>query len=210
MNLRPKIIHFFLKLALEVKKVVGQESKIWSWATLFRAKYFWKLLLRGIGIHIVRTWAPIFLSIYHDRLQGPTWKLQLLRFQFEAHGKFTRERQKEKITKIVWFYQGWALQMEKNIQWSQSVQIWGGQRPLRLWKVRLKNQKIKKSKIRVFQLLLFWFTKREVVWGGSNLSANWFQKEPRRPHAVPRKTKSNQITPPLSKDAPAQGRMFSR
>jgi hypothetical protein len=44
---------------------------------------------------------------------------QLLRFHNEAHGKFTRKRQKEKITKIVWFYQGWALQMgaglEKNI-----------------------------------------------------------------------------------------------
>ena len=38
----------------------------------------------------------------------------------EAHGKFTRKRQKEKITKKVWFYQGWALQMgaglEKNTQ----------------------------------------------------------------------------------------------
>jgi hypothetical protein len=38
----------------------------------------------------------------------------------QAHGKFTRGRQKEKITKKVWFYQGWALQMgaglEKNIQ----------------------------------------------------------------------------------------------
>jgi hypothetical protein len=45
---------------------------------------------------------------------------QLLRFQVQAHGKFTRGRQKEKITKKVWFYQGWALQMgaglEKNIQ----------------------------------------------------------------------------------------------
>ena len=42
LDLRPKIIHFFLKLALEVKKVVGCGSKIWSWATLFRAKFFWK------------------------------------------------------------------------------------------------------------------------------------------------------------------------
>ena len=42
MDLRPKIIHFFLKLALEVKKVVGYGTKIWSWATLFRAKFFWK------------------------------------------------------------------------------------------------------------------------------------------------------------------------
>ena len=42
LDLRPKIIHFFLKLALEVKKVVGCGSKIWSWATLFRANFFWK------------------------------------------------------------------------------------------------------------------------------------------------------------------------
>ena len=45
---------------------------------------------------------------------------QLLRFQFEARGKFTRKRQSEKITKRVWFYQGWALLMgaglERNIQ----------------------------------------------------------------------------------------------
>jgi hypothetical protein len=45
---------------------------------------------------------------------------QLLRFQVQAHGKFTRSKQKEKITTKVWFYQGWALQMgaglEKNIQ----------------------------------------------------------------------------------------------
>ena len=74
---------------------------------------------------------------------------QLLRFQVEAHGKFTRKWQKEKITKRVWFYQGWALQMgaglEKNIQWSQSVQIWGCQKPLRLWKWdwRTRNQEIK-------------------------------------------------------------------
>jgi hypothetical protein len=45
---------------------------------------------------------------------------QLLRFQVQAHGKFTRSKQKEKITTKVWFYQGLALQMgaglEKNIQ----------------------------------------------------------------------------------------------
>ena len=129
--------------------------------------------------------------------------------------KIYKKRQKEKITKIVWFYQGWALQMgaglEKNIQWSQSVQIWGCQRPLRLWKW---DWRTRKSRIRVFQLLLFWFTKRKVEWGGSDLSANWFQKEPRRPHAVPRKPNhgpnrqtrkfSRGTTPPHSNDAPAQ------
>ena len=37
LDLSPKIIHFLVKLALEVKKAVGCGNKIWNQATLFRA-----------------------------------------------------------------------------------------------------------------------------------------------------------------------------
>ena len=61
---------------------------------------------------------------------------QLLRFQFEAHGKFKRKRQSEKITKRVWFLP----------RLGPADGCWPGkEHPERLpeavwdWKVRLKN-----------------------------------------------------------------------
>ena len=61
---------------------------------------------------------------------------QLLRFQVEAHGKFTRKRQSEKITKRVWFLP----------RLGPADGCWlGKEHPERLpeavwdWKVRLKN-----------------------------------------------------------------------
>ena len=91
----------------------------------------------------------------HVSLSSNLWS-QLLRFQVEAHGEFTRKRQSEKITKIVWFYQGWALQMgaglDKNIQWSQSVQIWGCQRPLRLLKWDWRSRKSRHQRSEFFSL----------------------------------------------------------
>ena len=75
-----------------------------------------------------------------------------------THGKFTRKRKREKISNKVWFNQGWALQLgaglERNTQWSLSVQIWGCQRPLRLLKKNWRTRKSSNQRSESFSCLL--------------------------------------------------------
>ena len=54
LDLRPKIIHFFLKLALEVKKVVGFGIKIWVEPLHLGQNFFWK--------------KPVFLALRVPRM----------------------------------------------------------------------------------------------------------------------------------------------
>jgi hypothetical protein len=62
----------------------------------------------------------LFVKRFVDILNAAVVRVQLLYVLSTTHGKFTRKRQSEKITKRVWFYQGWALLMgaglERNIQ----------------------------------------------------------------------------------------------
>ena len=84
------------------------------------------LVLKGLGVIEV-----VKFSIFTSPKLN-----QLLRFQVEAHGKFTRKRQSEKITKRVWFLP----------RLGPADGCWlGKEHPERLpeavwdWKVRLKN-----------------------------------------------------------------------